>query len=100
MQLRNEIGTRGGTVDSMERENKNKRKKRGRKGREISGREGFTKAGKDETLLLGGWGHCSWLAPSHWNALDTCHDNCPGHMAGEPLISLSMSSVGPSQGVT
>lgn len=27
MQLRNEIGTRGGTVDSMGRENKNKRRK-------------------------------------------------------------------------
>lgn len=31
---------------------------------------------------------------------DACRDNCCGHMSREPLISLSVSSVGCSQGDT
>lgn len=65
----------------MDRE-KTRKKKRGRKGRQTSAREGFTKEVKDGALPLGCWGHCFWLAPSYWMPMDTRHANCPGHMSG------------------
>lgn len=49
------MGVGGGRRDSMDREKIRRGKKKKRKGRETSAREGFTKGGKDEALLRG-WG--------------------------------------------
>lgn len=85
-----------GRGDSMDRE---KIKKKRKEGKENLRKRVPPKEGRME-YLLGGEDRCSWLAPSYWKPVDICHDNCPGHVSGEPLISLSMSSGGPSQGVT